>query len=172
MVRTTRVTKTKQQKALNKWDMVNAECNAQALGSVKEWRHFKPLLKKKKVPGTFLVSNEANNHVALVKGGKLYNPNDYTEITRDQNGNITEEDDSLPKDGFENVLTEHRPLVARTSRLNWGEGGTCRLSCLCMLTALKTDEGRADMINMEVRQFIKKYAKGDIKKYMKRIGIY
>lgn len=177
MTRKTRVSKTPAQKKLAKWDLLNAYCNGavgnrKPIGTVKPWREFKLLLKKKKPPmTTFMVSNEADNHVALYRAGKLYNPNDYTEIERDKKGKIVSEDDSLPHDGFEHVVPQHRPLLARSSRLNTGEGGICRLACLCMLSALKTDKGRADLINMDVKDFVKEYATKNIKKYMQSIGI-
>lgn len=138
------------------WDKVNKQAND--IGKAEAFSRIKT-----KPKGTFLVANEAENHVAVWDKGTLYNSNDeeYWSVHSKV---------MLPPDGFDRVKAK-RPMMARKECLNFGGHGCCRLVSTCILGALKTPQGKKDMMKLSGPDFVKKYARKRIREYMKNIGL-
>lgn len=116
---------------------------------------------KDKPKGLFLVMSAAGDHVGVYGRGSLWNPNDGVWGSE------------IPKgDGFEYVCRGARPLLARQQgALNFGDDGTCHLVSMCIYWAMKDPDGLTDMLQMDGRAFVRKYAKGNTRHILQNYGL-
>ena len=57
-------------------------------------------------------------------------------------------------------------MAREEDKLNFGHHGVCKLLCLCIKEAIKSSEGRNDVMKLTGPQLVVKYAYGNIRKQM------